>query len=79
VRDLALRDRADLVSLQCHHRCGPAVERNELELLGRTVAIHMHDGAHVASLEAFIWNGGRQDDPSVFSDHAGSSLDEDRR
>jgi hypothetical protein len=50
--NLARADRPDMVVLQDDDRCGLAVERDKLNLIGLAVSIKMHDGSYVPGAEA---------------------------
>ena len=78
VGDFAFVGGADLRGLDGDDGGGVAIERGELHLVGQPVAIDMHDRPHVARLQIFGGDGGRQNYAVMFFDHKSFNACADR-
>ena len=72
--NLTARDRSNLRDLDRRHDGRVAVQSRELNLKRLTVWVNVHHSPHVADLQTFFRDRGRQNDPVVLCDHPEISL-----
>lgn len=69
VSDFAFVGWTDMRRLNRDHRCRVAIQRSKFHLVGVAIAIDMHNGPHIARLQTFGSDVGRQNNAGMFFDH----------
>lgn len=71
MQDVVLVGSAHLLRGQGFHRDGGAIQREEFDLVGFAIAMHVHDYAHVSRFQSGSGQILRQYDGCVFLQYAG--------